>query len=139
MASSKSVVFIDPSIAEYQKLINYVEPGTLLFILDPKQEGIRQITNELAKLTNIASLQIISPSTEGSLQLGSTFLNNIKSYSSQLQQWSKSLTTTGEILLYGYDVAQELIGKTFVQHSQFTDANVTTSDDWTNHPVLDED
>ena len=97
MASSQSVVFIDPSIAEYQKLINRVEPGTLLFIFDTKLDKIRQITNKLTQLTNIASLEIISPSTESSLQLSSTVLNsaNIKSYSSQLQQWGKSLNTAG--------------------------------------------
>ncbi|MEI6445110.1 MAG: DUF4347 domain-containing protein [Nostocales cyanobacterium ELA583] len=86
--STKSIVFVDSNVADYQRLVNGVEPGTLVFIIDSTQDGVRQITENLAGLTDIDSLQIISHGAEGSLQLGSTDLNsaNLNSYSSQLQQ-----------------------------------------------------
>ena len=137
--STKTVVFIDPNVTDWQNLVNGVEPGSLVFILDPRREGIRQITDKLAALTDIDSVQIISHGGDGSLQLGSTQLNsaNLNSYSSQLQQWGKSLTATGDILLYGCDVAQGFVGKAFVQQiSQLTGADVAASDDLTGSAAL---
>ncbi|MFM6879698.1 MAG: S8 family serine peptidase, partial [Dolichospermum sp.] len=130
-SSTKTVVFIDPSVQDYQ---NQVKPGTLLFLLNGNQNGIQQITQNLSGLTNIDSLQIISGGTEGSLTLGSTVLNsaNLSSYTSQLQQWGQSLTATGDILLYASNVAQGSAGKAFVQEiSQLTGADVAASDDLT--------
>ncbi|MTJ30044.1 glycosyl hydrolase family 18 protein, partial [Aphanizomenon sp. UHCC 0183] len=138
-ASTKTVVFIDPNVADWQDLVNGVEPGSLVFILDPQRDGIRQITDRLATLTDIDSVQIISHGGDGSLQLGSSVLNseNLNGYSSQLQQWGKSLTATGDILLYGCDVAQGFVGKAFVQQiSQLTGADVAASDDLTGSAVL---
>ncbi len=137
--STKTVVFIDPNVTDWQNLVNGVEPGSLVFILDPRQDSVRQITDKLAALTEIDSIQIISHGGEGSLSLGSTQLNsaNLSSYSSQLQQWGQSLTTTGDILLYGCDVAGGVIGKAFVQQiSQLTGADVAASDDWTGSAAL---
>ena len=137
--STKNVVFIDPNVTDWQNLVNGVEPGSLVFILDPTRDGIRQITDKLAALTDIDSIQIISHGGEGSLSLASTQLNsaNLNSYSSQLQQWGQSLTTTGDILLYGCDVAGGVIGKAFVQQiSQLTGADVAASDDWTGSAAL---
>ncbi|AFZ24601.1 Ca2+-binding protein, RTX toxin [Cylindrospermum stagnale PCC 7417] len=137
--STKTVVFIDPTVADYQNLVNGVEPGTLVFILDPRRDGIRQITENLAGLTDVDSLQIISHGAEGSLSLSSTLLNSesLNGYGSELQQWGKSLTATGDILLYGCDVAQGVVGKAFVQQiSQLTGADVAASDDLTGSAAL---
>ncbi|GCL43650.1 DUF4347 domain-containing protein [Dolichospermum planctonicum] len=137
--STKTVVFIDPNVTDWQNLVNGVEPGSLVFIIDQTRDGIRQITDKLAALTDIDSVQIISHGGEGSLSLGSTQLNSatLNSYSSQLQQWGQSLTTTGDILLYGCDVAGGVIGKAFVQQiSQLTGADVAASDDLTGSAAL---
>ncbi|MFM6070336.1 MAG: hypothetical protein ACKPB9_01920, partial [Dolichospermum sp.] len=57
-SSTKTVVFIDPSVQDYQ---NQVKPGTLLFLLKGNQNGIQQITQNPSGLTK----------TEWSLKLGS--------------------------------------------------------------------
>jgi hypothetical protein len=134
--STKSVVFVDPNVADYRNIVDSVKPGTLLFLLSADGDGIDQITQNLSGLTNIDSLQIISQGSEGSLSLGSIVLNsaNLSSYryTSQLQQWGQSLTATADILLYGSNVAQGSAGKTFVQQiSQLTGADVAASDDLT--------
>ncbi|WP_197705457.1 S8 family serine peptidase, partial [Dolichospermum compactum] len=132
--STKTVVFIDPNVPDYKNIVDQVKPGTLLFLLSANQDGIRQITKDLSGLRDIDSLQIISQGSEGSLSLGSTVLNsaNLSNYTSQLQQWGQSLTATGDILLYGSNVAQGSAGKAFVQQiSQLTGADVAASDDLT--------
>ena len=129
-SSTKTVVFIDSNAQDYQNLVNQVKPGTLLFLLSAKQDGIHQITQNLSGLTNIDSLQIISQGSEGSLSLGSIVLNsaNLSTYTSQLQQWGQSLTATADILLYGSNIAQGSAGKTFVQQiSQLTGADVAAN------------
>ncbi|MFN7517921.1 MAG: DUF4347 domain-containing protein, partial [Dolichospermum sp.] len=75
-SSTKTVVFIDSNVQDYQNLVDQVKPGTLLFLLNPNQNGIEQITQNLSGLTNIDSLQIISQGSEGSLSLGSIVLNS---------------------------------------------------------------
>lgn len=67
--STKTVVFIDPNVTDWQNLVNGVEPGSLVFILDPRQDSARQITDKLAALTEIDNIQIISHGGEGSLSL----------------------------------------------------------------------
>ena len=132
--STKTVVFVDPNVADYRNIVDSVKPGTLLFLLSAGGDGIDQITQNLSGLTNIDSLQIISQGSEGSLSLGSIVLNsaNLSTYTSQLQQWGQSLTATADILLYGSNVAQGSAGKTFVQQiSQLTGADVAASDDLT--------
>ena len=129
--STKSVVFVDPNVADYKSLVNGLQPGTLSFILDPTRDSIKQITNILAELTNIDSLQIISDGAEASLSIGSTVLNsaNLNTYTSQLQQGGQSLSATADILLYASKVAQGVAGKDFVQQiSQLTGADVAVSE-----------
>ncbi|MFN5872618.1 MAG: DUF4347 domain-containing protein, partial [Aphanizomenon sp.] len=74
-SSTKTVVFIDSNIQDYQNLVNQVKPGTLLFLVN-SNDDIQQITQNLSGLTNIDSLQIISQGSEGSLSLGSIVLNS---------------------------------------------------------------
>ncbi|MFM6473273.1 MAG: hypothetical protein ACKPGH_07170, partial [Dolichospermum sp.] len=57
-SSTKTVVFIDPSVQDYQ---NQVKTGTLLFLIKGKQNGIQQINQNLSGLKK----------TEWSLTLGS--------------------------------------------------------------------
>ena len=84
--STKTVVFVDPNVADYRNIVDSVKPGTLLFLLSAGGDGIDQITQNLSGLTNIDSLQIISQGSEGSLSLGSIVLNsaNLSTYTSQL-------------------------------------------------------
>ncbi|MBD2556838.1 S8 family serine peptidase [Aphanizomenon flos-aquae FACHB-1290] len=129
-SSTKTVVFIDSNIQDYQNLVNQVKPGTLLFLVN-SNDDIQQITQNLSGLTNIDSLQIISQGSEGSLSLGSIVLNSA-TLSRYTSKWGQSLTATGDILLYGSNVTQGSAGKTFVQQiSQLTGADVAASDDLT--------
>ncbi|MDJ0536434.1 MAG: DUF4347 domain-containing protein [Xenococcaceae cyanobacterium MO_207.B15] len=98
-----SILFFDPNVADYQTLVNSVELGTKVVILDANSNGIENITEILGNYSDLDSLEILSRGNSASLQLGNTNLDdsNIKNYKNQLQQWGKALSSNGNIFLYG--------------------------------------
>jgi predicted outer membrane repeat protein len=137
-SKSHKIVFIDTSVTNYQNLIAGIKPGTEVVILDPEQDGVAQITDYLRK-NKYSSVHIVSHGSDGSLQLGGTWLNaeNLDTYANALQEWRSGLTEDGDILLYGCDVAQDDYGKAFVQKlSQLTGADIAASDDLTGSAQL---
>ncbi|MBX9258963.1 DUF4347 domain-containing protein [Desmonostoc muscorum CCALA 125] len=133
---NQNIIFIDQAVIDYESLIAGIQPGTSVVILDSTTDGVEQITQALQG-GNFASVQIISHGSSGSLQLGTTLLNvnNLNSYTNQLQQWRNYLTEDADILLYGCNVAS--FDQTFVQLlSQITGADVAASDDITGNAEL---
>ncbi|MDZ8078187.1 MAG: DUF4347 domain-containing protein [Nostoc sp. DcaGUA01] len=133
---NQNIIFIDQAVIDYQSLIAGIQPGTSVVILDSNKDGVEQITQALQGGT-YQSVQIISHGSSGSLQLGAIQLNvnNLNSYTNQLQQWRNYLTEDADILLYGCNVAS--FDQTFVQLlSQITGADVAASDDITGNAEL---
>ncbi|MBW3587247.1 MAG: DUF4347 domain-containing protein, partial [Cyanobacteria bacterium 0813] len=134
---SKSIVFIDPDLDDYQTLAGGVLPGAEIIILDKNGNGVEQIT---AKLQTIAAaggtvdqVHIFSHGNSGSLQLGSATVNadNLPQYESQLQGWRNALSDKGDIVLYGCDVAAGS-GSDFVDRlGELTGADIAASSDRT--------
>ena len=102
-----AIAFIDSQVPDYQSLVAGVTPGTEVVVLDEHRDAIDQITQILALRTNIDSIHIISHGAPGSLQLGdgSLSLDNLETYSEQLQQWGSAFTESADILIYGCNVA----------------------------------
>ncbi|MEG4943746.1 DUF4347 domain-containing protein, partial [Microcoleus sp. F4-D5] len=125
-----SIAFLDSAVPDAQTLRNGIAAGTEVIILDAARDGVAQITEALATRSNIKSIHLISHGRPASLQLGAIELNltNLKTYARQLQRWSRSLAESGEILLYGCDVAAGEKGANFVQQlSQLTKAKIAAS------------
>ncbi|MEG4232199.1 DUF4347 domain-containing protein, partial [Microcoleus sp. Pol11C3] len=125
-----SIAFLDSAVPDAQTLRNGIAAGTEVIILDAVRDGVAQITEALASRSNIKSIHIISHGRPASLLLGTINLNliNLKTYAKQLQRWSRSLADSGEILLYGCDVAAGDAGANFVQQlSQITKAKIAAS------------
>ncbi|MDK3155472.1 DUF4347 domain-containing protein, partial [Kamptonema cortianum] len=138
-ASFPSILIIDPSVQNYQMLLTGVLPGTETLVLDPYRDGIDQITQTLADREAIASLHILSHGEPGKLQLGNTHLSldNLGTYTEQLQQWGRSLWDNGDILLYGCEVASDNIGVAFVEQlADLTGADIAASDNLTGDRTL---
>ncbi|MHC0066257.1 FG-GAP-like repeat-containing protein [Nostoc sp. UIC 10890] len=134
--SNQNIIFIDQAVINYESLIAGIQPGTSVVILDSARDGVEQITQALQG-GKYQSVQIISHGSGGSLQLGATLLNvnNLNSYTNQLQQWRNYLTEDADILLYGCNVAS--FDRVFVQLlSQITGADVAASDDITGNAEL---
>ncbi|NQE34158.1 Ig-like domain-containing protein [Microcoleus asticus] len=125
-----SIAFLDSALPDRPTLRNGIAAGTEVITLDAARDGVEQITAALASRSNIKSIHIISHGRPASLLLGAIDLNltNLKTYAKQLQRWSRSLAESGEILLYGCDVAAGEKGANFVQQlSQLTQAKIAAS------------
>ena len=132
--TTKNVVFIDSRVAGYETLIAGLSADTEWYLLDANQDGVDQMQRILAGYSDLDSVQVISHGSSGTLYLGSTVLNgdNLYSYQTQLQAIGSSLTETGDILLYGCNVAQGDVGVSFVNSlAQITGADVAASENWT--------
>ena len=136
---SKSLVFIDSGLEDYQTLAGGVLPGAEIIILDKNGNGVEQIT---AKLQTIAAaggtvdqVHIFSHGSSGSLQLGSATLNsdNLLEYESQLQGWRNALSDQADIVAYGCFVGAGP-GSDFLDRlGDLTGADIAASTDLTGH------
>ena len=131
---AQNIVFIDSRVASYQTLVASLDTNTEWHLLSAGQDGIGQMQDILANRGGLDSIQVISHGSAGTLYLGSSVLNsaNLASYQNQLQTIGASLSATGDILLYGCNVAQGTIGASFVDSlARITGADVAASDDLT--------
>ncbi|NJM24109.1 MAG: DUF4347 domain-containing protein [Richelia sp. SM1_7_0] len=136
-SESKSIVFIDATVSDYQSLIDGVYPGIEVVVLDSKKSGLEEITEYLQK-GNYKSVHIVSHGSAGNLQWGKTSLNssNLNNYTSLLSQWRNSLTDDADILLYGCDVASGEGAAFLRQLSEITQADIAASNDLTGSAIL---
>ena len=132
--STKSIVIVDSRVINYQSLLDSL-PGTAeVIVLNDESEGLTQIANHFQGRTEIDALHIISHGSQGVLYLGSTVLDSVSlaSFAPQLASIGNTLTPTGDILLYGCNVAQGETGVQFISAlADLTAADVAASDDLT--------
>ncbi len=128
------LVVIDPSVDNPNALRRNVLPGSAVFVLNANQNGIQQISQILAGRTNLNSLHIVSKGRAGALQLGNTTVTSstLNQFRTQIQRWGSSLRPTGDVFLYGSNVASGNLGAGFVrQLGQITRRAIAASSDQT--------
>ncbi len=131
---SSSIVIIDGGVEDSQTIKDNLDNQATVYVLDSEQDGVEQITTILQNHDDVESLHIMSHGSSGSVTLGNSELDagNIEDYRDQLQQWGASLTTEGDILLYGCHVGNEQSGTDFISElSEITGADVAASTDST--------
>ena len=138
-STSKSIVFIDSGLHDYQTLVDGVHPGAEIIILDENGNGVEQITTKLQTIAaaggTVDQVHIFSHGNPGSLQLGSATLNsdNLPEYESLLQGWRNALSEQADIVFYGCDVAAGS-GTDFVDRlGELTGADIAASTDPTGY------
>ncbi|NER05912.1 MAG: DUF4347 domain-containing protein, partial [Okeania sp. SIO3C4] len=134
--ATKSILFIDPTVDDYQILLKGINPDVKIVLLDTYRDGIQQITETLVRNQGVKAIHIVSHGTSGCLYLGNGQLNlgTIEKYTEQLQRWSEILKDHGDILIYGCNVAVDLV---FVQKLQeLTGTNIAASATPTGNPKL---
>ncbi|MBE9258589.1 DUF4347 domain-containing protein, partial [Dolichospermum sp. LEGE 00246] len=128
------VVFIDPSVSDYQTLQAGVAEGVEAIALNPNQDGIKQITAVLRQHPEITTIHIVSHGAPGCLYLGNSQLNldSISKYADLLQHWQSN-----SILLYGCNVAAGDAGEEFIRKlHQITKASIRASATKTGNAAL---
>lgn len=131
MLSSQTLfVVIDPSVENYQALVDGIVEGANVFVLDADRDGIEQITHLLRRDAQLStplsrSLHIISHGAPGTLYLGNSelSLHTLHRYAEELQQWNVS-----NLSLYGCNVAAGDAGEDFVETlHRLTRASISAS------------
>jgi hypothetical protein len=132
--SPETVLFVDPRVADWQELVAGAKPGVDVVMLDPNQDGISQVTQALAGLTNVRNIEFLTDGTPGSITLGGTTLDAavLGARANEITGWSAHLAANADIVFWGCDVGQGSVGTTFVSDVHtLTGATVGASSDAT--------
>ena len=138
---TNELVFVDTATPDYQKLVDSMRESALaqgrnleFVLIDAERDGIRKITDTLARKSDLDAIHIISHAQDGSVQLGSSKLDfeTLLKRAAAVKKWGSALTENGDILFYGCDLAATEKGKSLMEAmSRLTGADVAASEDLT--------
>ena len=131
--SEKELVFIDSALPDYSTLVN-AAGDVEIHVINASEDGLNQIAEILQGRRDIDVIHIIGHGAQGVMTLGETTLgkDNLSYYSTQLDRIGQSLSSNGDLLLYGCNIAEGDSGKAFVEEiAAVTKADVAASDDTT--------
>jgi Domain of unknown function (DUF4347) len=139
-AARQEILFLTPSIHEYQQLLDDISPDVEVILLDPARDGIEQMAEALAGRTGIDAIHIVSHGTQAELTLGTAHLTLESmngSYADELAVIGQSLGEKADLLIYGCDFGQgEQGAEAAMRLAQLTGADVAASTDDTGHVTL---
>ncbi|MEC4816878.1 MAG: DUF4347 domain-containing protein [Scytonema sp. PMC 1069.18] len=134
-----SIVFIDPSVNNYEVLLNNIVAGIKAVVLTSERDGVEQIAEVLSQYSELENVHIVSHGSPGSLYLGNSelSLDTLEYYSQNLKSWFSKKTTTPNLLIYGCHVASGDAGTEFITKlHQLTGAKIAASANLTGHSGL---
>ena len=138
----REIIFLDAGVADGEQLLTDLMGGAdadlfQVYLIDSTSDGVAQMTTILNGMQGLDAIHIISHGAAGQIQLGSSTLANesLDDYAGQLSEWGSSLSESGDILIYGCDLAADIQGKALVDAiSVATGADVAASTDQTGNP-----
>ena len=138
---SGEVVFIAGDVTNAAELIAELSSYDNVFVLDADGDSMEQMATILDGATDLDAIHILTHGAPGELQMGgSTVLNDTTAngiYADELSAIGSALSATGDILIYGCDVAGTPAGEAFVDTlATLTGADVAASTDDTGHTTL---
>ncbi|PKQ62112.1 hypothetical protein BZG01_17940, partial [Labilibaculum manganireducens] len=137
--NKSEVVFVFTSVVDYQTLVEGISDQAEVLLIDSNLNGLDQMAEFLKGKSGVNAIHIISHGNKGVVNLGAVSLNNnnIDNYSDQLLTIGNTLSETGDILIYGCNVAGGSSGNKFIQHlSELTKADIAASNDLTGNVNL---
>ena len=138
--TDRAVAFVDSQIAGNDGLIKDLQAkGITTFVIDQGSDGLTQMANDVRGMSDISSIHIFSHANSGMLSIGSGTVDQttLATHAGQLQQIGQSLSGSGDILLYGCDVAATQVGRDFMAAlAQATGADIAASLDETGSKLL---
>ncbi|MBV5297487.1 MAG: DUF4347 domain-containing protein [Rhodoferax sp.] len=129
-----AVYFVNSDLADLDTLLAGVPQGAQVVLLDPAQDGLTQMLAALQGRTGLDAIHIIGHGSSGLIDLGNTSVTTqtLTERAQDLAALGSVLTATGDILLYGCNVAEGANGLAFVDAlATATGADVAASTDLT--------
>jgi Ca2+-binding RTX toxin-like protein len=131
---ASEVVIIDSRLPGLAELLGDVRAGADVWLLDAGSSALDQISTILANYQNLDALHLISHGSEGAVYLGAETISfsSLAGQADTMAAWGGALSATGDILLYGCDIASGEAGMAFVgSFAAATGADVAASNDST--------
>lgn len=140
-ATRSEVVIVDPSVANYELLIEDLlnKEGLEVLELDSNKNGLSQITDFVQQFDHVDAIHLLSHGNEFGIRLGSAWLmaDNLGTHSPEIAQWGNYLSTDADILFYGCNLGASESGLSLANSvSLLTGADVAVSTDVTGHASL---
>ncbi len=133
--SRSEVVFVDPTVPNYQELLAGMDPHIDVVMLDGGTDGMHQMASVLEGRTGIDAIHIISHGSAGELHLGTGTLSTesmSNQYAQDLATIQTALSEQADILVYGCEFAKGDAGQAAVDMlAQLTGGDVQASTDLT--------
>ena len=133
-ALSSKIVFLDHGIDNLDQLSKGLLHDHELVLLSPDQDGLGQISQVLLQRRDVQSVHIVAHGDAGQFRLGNQIIDGkvVQDRQAEFRAWSRSLTETADILIYGCDTGAEASGLSLIdQIAKLTGADVTASTDKT--------
>ena len=133
-AAPQHLLVIDSRVEQREQLQAQTGPDVKVLVVDNSQDGLAAISDALAQMGQVDSIQILSHGGAGQFTLGSRNFSadNIDQLGAQLQGWQPHLTADADIQLYGCSVGAGVAGQTLVDElARWTGADVGASSDAT--------
>jgi len=134
----KEVAFVDTTVEDYQTLVDGINEGVEVHLID----GLEDISTILQNESDVDAIHILSHGSTGQINVGNDVLSteSFDTYNIVLQDIKNSLSESGDILLYGCNVASDGSGQEFVDTlASITSADVAASSDITGNSALNGD
>jgi VCBS repeat-containing protein len=135
--SSTEVVFVDPTVPDYESLLAGMGPNVEVVVLDASRDGVEQIAESLTGRSGIDAIHLISHGDAGTLQLGTGTLNAetmSTRYADEFTTIQQALSEQADILVYGCNFAEGEVGQAAVARlAELTGADVAANSDRTGH------
>ena len=141
--STVELVVIDPSADDYQQMVADLESQTdrifEILILNPREDGIQQITDVLKDLRDVSAIHLVSHGDEGEILLGTSVLSqkSMSRYAAEIVTWQYSMTADADLLIYGCDLTASSDGIELTESlNLLLGADVAASNDATGQAAL---
>jgi hypothetical protein len=134
----REVVIVDPSVADYQTLLDGLSPDVEVIVLG-QNATLTDIAAALEGYSGIDGLHLISHGNVGALHFGGEVftLNEVAGQLDTLSLIGSTLNEGGDFLLYGCYVGSDGTGRAFIEAlATATGVDVAASSDLTGSSVL---
>ncbi|MCU0525936.1 MAG: tandem-95 repeat protein [Elainella sp. Prado103] len=114
---ARSIIIVDSQIPDFASLVRGRQRDTEVYILNPDQDSIQQITELLQQHSAVTQLYLIAHGRAGQLHLGTKIIDRSQliAATQQVQQWFTRTPEAAEIHLYACQTAAGTSGIDFLQ------------------------
>jgi len=126
----RNLVVIDARLENRDQLAANLPAGTTALVVDPGQDAVAAISNALAQLGKVDSIQVFSHGASGQFTLGNQVFTrqSVEQLGDRLSAWRGELNAGADIQLYGCDVGAGTAGQALVAElARWTGADVGAS------------